>query len=72
MSRIRILHCADIHFSHANPEPALKSLATIRDTLEESQLSDQPIKLVVLAGDLFDRPTLTADRHRLGGPLRPA
>ena len=66
---VRILHCADIHFSHANPEPALASLATIRDTLEESQLSDQPIKLVVLAGDLFDRPTLTADRHRLGDLL---
>ena len=67
--QVRILHCADIHFSHANPEPALQSLATIRDTLEESQLSDQPIKLVVLAGDLFDRPTLTADRHRLGDLL---
>ena len=52
----RILHCADIHFDPRAPEPALASLRAVRDTV-----ADQAVELVVLAGDLFDRPVRSAD-----------
>lgn len=46
----KFLHTADLHYNPRNPEPALKSLRCLLDTVE----AETP-DVVVIAGDLFDR-----------------
>ena len=55
MTRTRILHCADIHFDPRDPAPALASLRTVAEYVASDEVA-----LVVVAGDLFDRPVRSA------------
>ena len=65
MSPFRVLHTADIHFNGRHPEPALRSLETIRD-----QVAADSVDLVVIAGDLHHRPVVAADAQRLPALIR--
>ena len=62
---LRVLHTADIHFDGRHPEPALRSLETIRD-----QVAADSVDLVVIAGDLHHRPVVAADAQRLPALIR--
>ena len=53
---IKIFGCGDIHFSRETQEKALASLNVLRETAEREE-----VDLIVIAGDLFDRPVTNTE-----------
>ena len=60
MSALRVVHTADVHFDGRHPEPALRSLETLRD-----YVAGESVDLVIIAGDLHHRPVVAAESQRL-------
>jgi exonuclease SbcC len=57
---IRLLHFSDLHYSRENQERALRALETVAETAEK----DTP-DVIVIAGDLWDRPVNNTDSSGL-------